>query len=66
MSNVVGEEFQNYVGNQIKQRQIVHSSGVDSLRTGDQISYLNSKTGWVKFVYRSKSKSNINYMRHFF
>ena len=50
MSNIVGEEFQNYVGNQIKQRQIVHSSGVDSLRTGDQISYLNSKTGWVKFA----------------
>ena len=50
MSNIVGEEFEDYVGNQIIQRQKVHSSGVNNLRTEDQISYLNSKTSWVKFA----------------
>ena len=50
MSDVVGEEFEDYVKNQIIQRQKVHSSGVNNLRTGDQISYLNSKTSWVKFA----------------
>ena len=50
MSNIVGEEFEDYVGDQIKQRQKVHSSGVSSLRDNSQISYLNSKTSWVKFA----------------
>ena len=50
MSNIVGEEFEDYVGRQIKQRQKVHSSGVSSLRDNSQISYLNSKTSWVKFA----------------
>ena len=50
MSNIVGEEFEDYVGRQIKQRQKVHSSGVNNLRDNSQISYLNSKTSWVKFA----------------
>jgi len=50
MSNIVGEEFEDYVGDQIIQRQKVHGSGVSSLRDNSQISYLNSKTSWVKFA----------------
>ena len=50
MSNVVGEEFEGYVKQQIIQRQKVHSSGVNSLRNEKQLSYLNSKTSWIKFA----------------
>ena len=49
-NNVIGEEFRDYVANQIMIRQKIHGSGVNNLRTNDQISYLNSKTAWIKLA----------------
>jgi hypothetical protein len=48
--NIIGQEFRNYVANQIMVRQETHGSGTDSLRNNDQISYLNSKTAWIKLA----------------
>ena len=49
-SNIIGQEFRNYVANQIMVRQETHGSGTDILRNNDQISYLNSKTAWIKLA----------------
>ena len=57
--SIIGEEISGYVSNQIQRRQSVQGSGVNSLRSGDQLSYLNSKTSWIKFasaVYVEESK----------
>ena len=56
--NIIGEEIDNYVANQIKVRQQAHGSGVQNLRkdtnfgpaTKSDLTYLNSKTSWVKLA----------------
>ena len=48
--SIIGEEISGYVSNQIQRRQSVQGSGVNSLRSGEQLAYLNSKTAWVKFA----------------
>jgi hypothetical protein len=50
MGRIIGEQFKKYVVNQIKQRQKAHGSGVNGERTMDQLTYLNSKTAWVKLA----------------
>ena len=50
MGNIIGEGFSNYVRKQINERQKVHGSGVDETRTPQEISYLNSRSGWIKIA----------------
>ena len=51
MPNIIGEQIPEYVAKQINKRQKVHGSGTDGTsRTPEQISYLNSKTAWVKLA----------------
>ena len=51
MPNIIGEPFKPYVSKQITQRQKVHGSGtLGTSRTPEQLSYLNSKTAWVKLA----------------
>jgi hypothetical protein len=50
MANIIGEPLSQFVQDQIKTRQEVQGSGVSSYRTPEQISYLNSKTAWVKMA----------------
>ena len=48
--NVVGEEFDEYVFEQIAQRQKDQYSGYNSLRTPQQLQYLNNQNAWVKLA----------------
>lgn len=50
MADVVGEPLKNYVINQIKTRQNAHGSGINSNRSPEVLTYLNSKTAWVKLA----------------
>jgi hypothetical protein len=50
MGKILGESFKKYVVNQINQRQNAHGSGITNTRTSDQLTYLNSKTAWVKLA----------------
>ena len=51
MANIIGEPFKNYVAKQINARQKAHGSGTDGTpRTPEQITYLNSKTAWLKLA----------------
>jgi len=51
MGKIIGAQFQGYVRDQIKARQEAHGSGTNgSSRTLEQLSYLNSKTAWVKLA----------------
>jgi len=50
MGKIIGEQFKKYVVNQINRRQEAHGSGIDSNRNMDQLTYLNSKTAWVKLA----------------
>ena len=51
MPNIIGEQIHDYVAKQINKRQKAHGSGQDgTVRTPEQISYLNSKTAWVKLA----------------
>ena len=50
MPNIIGEPFKPYVSKQINQRQKAHGSGVTQNRTPEQLTYLNSKTAWVKLA----------------
>ena len=47
MGNIIGESLDDYVGEQIKKRQEIYGS---STRTVEEISYLNSRTAWVKLA----------------
>lgn len=47
MGNIIGEGFSSEIVNQIKQRQKVYGS---SVRTPQQLTYLNTRTGWCKLV----------------
>jgi hypothetical protein len=56
MANIIGEPLENYVIQQIKDRQEIQGTGVagtdlsTSLRTPEVISILNSNTSWVKLA----------------
>ena len=51
MPNIIGEKIHDYVAKQINKRQEAHGSGQDgNPRTPEYISYLNSKTAWVKLA----------------
>ena len=50
MPNIIGEPFPDYVNRQINIRQAAHGSGINTFRTPDQLTYLNSKTAWVKLA----------------
>jgi hypothetical protein len=50
MGKVIGDQFKKYVVNQINKRQEAHGSGVNSDRDIDKLTYLNSKTSWVKLA----------------
>ena len=47
---VVGEPFKEYVNGQIITRQKMYGSGFNQTRTAQEMSYLNSKTSWVKMA----------------
>ena len=47
---IVGEPFKDYVDKQIIVRQNIHGSGFNDIRTSEQISYLNSRTSWIKMA----------------
>lgn len=47
---VVGEPFKEYVNSQIITRQKMYGSGFNQTRTAQEMSYLNSKTSWVKMA----------------
>ena len=49
--NIVGEEFDEFVVDQIKKRQSNQYSGYGtSLRTDDQLKYLTNRNAWVKLA----------------
>lgn len=48
--NIVGEEFEDYVFDQISQRQKNQYAGYETHRTPEQIQYLNNTTAWVKLA----------------
>ena len=48
--NIVGEEFEDYVFDQISQRQTNQYAGYETSRTPEQIQYLNNTTAWVKLA----------------
>jgi hypothetical protein len=51
MGKILGEPFKKYVVDQINQRQEAHGSGTNGdVRDLDQLTYLNSKTAWVKLA----------------
>jgi len=48
---IVGDEIYDYVIQQINQRQNAHGSGQNGdERTLEELTYLNSKTSWIKFA----------------
>ena len=51
MANIIGEPFRDYVCKQIKVRQKAHGTGTGgTLRTPEELTYLNSKTAWAKLA----------------
>jgi len=48
MANIVGEPFDDYVSKQIIDRQKIHGQGFSQNRDNFTLSYLNSKTSWIK------------------
>ena len=63
---IVGEPLQNWVIDQINQRQKVYGSGETSSRTLPQISYLNSKTSFIKLassVYFDNTEEGIERLK---
>ena len=48
--NIIGEEFEEYVFDQITQRQKNQFSGFNSSRTPEQLQYLNNTNAWVKLA----------------
>lgn len=51
MGNIVGEPFKDYVKTQINRRQKIHGK---KTRNSTEISYLNSRTSWIKLVSGTK------------
>lgn len=50
MSNIVGEPFDEYVNKQIRDRQKIHGQGLNNNRDKNTLSYLHSKTSWIKLT----------------
>jgi hypothetical protein len=48
--NIVGEPIEDFVDSQIKIRQSAQFGGYNTLRTDDQIHYLNNRNAWVKLA----------------
>lgn len=48
--NLIGEQFDQYVFNQIKVRQELNASGFSSLKTPNQIQILNNKNSFIKLA----------------
>jgi hypothetical protein len=49
MANIIGSAVRKWVAEQIKARQIFHGSGTSpNFRSMEALSYLNSKTAWIK------------------
>jgi hypothetical protein len=48
--NIVGEPFDEFVRGQIDIRQSNQFGGYNTLRTNDQIQYLNNRNAWVKLA----------------
>ena len=50
-TNIVGEEFDEFVFDQIKQRQSTQGSGLNgSQRSSEDLQYLSNKSAWVKLA----------------
>ena len=56
MGNIVGEGFNKKIIEQIKQRQKVYGS---INRNNEQLSYLNTKTGWCKLISGASIDSEV-------
>ena len=56
---VVGEPFKEYVNSQIVTRQKMYGSGFNQTRTAQEMSYLNSKTSWVKMASSVSVNSDV-------
>jgi hypothetical protein len=50
MGNIIGEPFDDYVNKQINDRQNVQGNGYLGNRDNLTLSYLNSKTSWIKLT----------------
>ena len=48
--NIVGEQFDEFVRNQIKIRQSNQFGGYNTSRTNSQLQYLNNRNAWVKLA----------------
>lgn len=48
--NLLGEPFDPYVLNEIKNRQNIHGSGLNSNRTSEELLYLNNRNAWIKLA----------------
>ena len=49
--NIIGEEFEEYVFDQITQRQKNQFSGFNSSRTPEQLQYLNNSFKIILLIY---------------
>lgn len=59
MGNIIGESIPDYVGKQIEKRQKIYGSGtLENPRSIDQISYLNSRTSWIKLASGTSMEQN--------
>lgn len=56
--NIVGEEFENYVFDQIQIRQSLQGTGLNSNRTPQQLQYLNNTNAWIKLASSVSVDSN--------
>lgn len=50
MGSIVGQDLREYVIKQINVRQHAHGSGAYKERTLEELTYLNSRTSWVKLA----------------
>jgi len=59
--NIFGEGFEPFVDTQIKVRQEKYAAGLNSLRTNEDVLFLNSKTSFVRLMSSVEVKSDSNY-----
>lgn len=50
MGSIVGQDIRDYVVKQINIRQKAHGSGINQERTLEELTYLNSRTAWIKLA----------------
>ena len=49
--NIIGEEFQEYVLDQIQSRQKLQGKGIDGTpRSAQDINYLSNRNAWIKMA----------------